>query len=310
MELSKAHIPMISPTASSDLLSNFPFFFQIAPPASREGIIGAHYAEQQLHARRVALFFDPEDPDSFSLARAFQKQFIADGDQIVVTEKYTTGKPETLPEQLRDAISDAPDLLYFAGHSDDMSVILTDLPSHSSDLQIMGGNALFQLQGYSSSSQISFSRLHFTAFAYSDAWDSLKLTKQKPVFFTLYQRYFDPNQQHISPQTSYGYDLPDSEAILSYDALSVLLYGSKNALQTNNSVLTSDTLQQSLKKITGSQAFQGVSGQISFDSENKPINKTVIVLSLAQNGQIVLDNHFGIQGCFFLPGSCTESSPG
>ena len=70
--LSKAHIPMVSPTASSDALTGkSPFFFRVAPSNKSQAIAGAQYAEQQLHASRVALFYDPKDAYSNSLAQDF-----------------------------------------------------------------------------------------------------------------------------------------------------------------------------------------------------------------------------------------------
>ena len=41
--------------------------------------------------RRVALFVDPNNSYSNSLAADFKQQFVADGNQIVDTENYTVG---------------------------------------------------------------------------------------------------------------------------------------------------------------------------------------------------------------------------
>ena len=76
--LAKAHLPMVSPTASSDELTGIsPYFFRIAPPDSQQGKIAALYAWEKLHARRIVIFSDPNDAYSRSLARAFQSHFHA-----------------------------------------------------------------------------------------------------------------------------------------------------------------------------------------------------------------------------------------
>ena len=55
-----------------------------------------------------------------------QAQFTKDGKQIVATETYTVGKPESLSQLLSDAATHSPNLIYFAGYANDASVLLTD----------------------------------------------------------------------------------------------------------------------------------------------------------------------------------------
>src|SRR5260221_2424612 len=91
--LATAGIPMLSQTASSDALTRIsPYFFRVAPPNEEQGIYGAKYAEQVLGAGNVALFYDPANSYTQSLANAFRTQFTADGKKIVVEEKYTVPK--------------------------------------------------------------------------------------------------------------------------------------------------------------------------------------------------------------------------
>ena len=83
--LTSAQIPMVSQTASSDSITGKPNFFRVAPPNVTQGVIGAHFAETNLHATRVALFVDDTDPYSQTLAQAFSNQFTQDGGQIIKT---------------------------------------------------------------------------------------------------------------------------------------------------------------------------------------------------------------------------------
>src|SRR6266704_1609294 len=81
--LRPAQIPMISQTASSDALTKAsPYFYRVAPPNNRQGVEGAIYAEQTLHATKAALFYDLSNSYTKSLASSFSTQFIADGNQI------------------------------------------------------------------------------------------------------------------------------------------------------------------------------------------------------------------------------------
>jgi eukaryotic-like serine/threonine-protein kinase len=292
--LGLAHIPMVSQTASSDALTNIsPFFFRVAPSNNIQAVAGAHYAEQQLHVTKAALFVDPTNSYSTSLAKDFQNQFTADGNQVVVTENYTVGKPGTLPASLQDAVSKGADLVYFAGYAADMGVLLTDLGTSDPGLKVMGGDALYQIQGYPSSARPAFNRLHFTAFAHPNEWDQLGYGAQKPTFFTTYAFDFDPNKDR---PYAYGYGRPDNDVILSYDAMLALLQGVNTALGEKNNP-TPTMVQQGLQDITEAQAIQGVSGQIAFGPDGNPVNKAVIVLYVDPNDFIQIAQ---VEGCFLV----------
>jgi ABC-type branched-subunit amino acid transport system substrate-binding protein len=300
--LTRAHIPMLSQTASSDSLSGrSPYFFRVAPANKVQGISGARYAEQVLHAKNVVLFVDNSDPYSQSLAQDFETTFQADGNHIIATEHYTVGQGghAALPALLQDAVSKNPDLIYFSGYATDVSTLLTDLPTSgaNANIPIMGGDALYELGGYPSSARAGFSHLRFTAFAYPDEWDVLHLSAQKPRFFTDYAATYNPSGQH--PGGQYGYTRADNDVILSYDATTALLNGSNIALKAKSSI-TGDDLRQGLLKLNGSQAFQGVSGQISFDAHGEPVNKAIVVLTIDPQGHIKMDS---VEGCFLL-GQC------
>ncbi len=296
--LAKAHIPLVSQTASSDELTGIsPYFFRVNPPDAVQAAVGAKYAENTLHAHNVALFVDTSDPYSQSLANGFSKQFTADGNKIVATENYTEGKASTLPPDLNDALSHNPDLIYFAGYSNDVSVLLTDLPTSGqfATLQVMGGDGLYELSGYPTTARTGFGRLHFTAFAYPDEWGVQGLASKEPPFFNDYANTYDPGHTHTA--NPYGYDRADNDSILSFDAMQALLYGSKIALSGGKTVITPVDLQQALSKLNGANAFQGASGQIAFGSDGNPISKAVVVLFVDPNDHIKLVT---ISGTFLL----------
>lgn len=299
--LSAAHIPMVSQTASSDSLTGAsPYFFRVAPPNTTQGVIGAHYAETSLHATRVALFEDQADPYSQTLAQAFSNQFTKDGNQIAVVEKYTVGKPDNFVQLLSDAETHSPNLIYFSGYAADASVLLTDLPSSGpfASLQVMGGDALYELHGYQSSSHANGVRMRFTTFAHPDEWPTLCATGHsfactRPNFFGNYKAAFDPNGKYDNG--IYGYARADGDVILSYDATTTILTAAQTMLSGGQNTLTPANLLQGLRKINGANAIQGVSGQISFDAQGNPVNKALVILKIVPPGFIQIDS---VQGCF------------
>jgi ABC-type branched-subunit amino acid transport system substrate-binding protein/serine/threonine protein kinase len=290
--LAQAHLPMVSETASSDLLTGrSPYFFRVCPSDQQQGLIGADYSYQRLQARRVALFFDPADAYSQSLATAFSTRYSSDGGSIVVREQYTVGKPATLPALLQDALTHQPDLIYFAGFSADIAPLLSKLPTSGpfAHLQVMGGDGLYLLQGYPSNARAGFLRLHFTAFAYPDEWGYLG--QPQPAFFTAYAQAFNANGQH----SGYGYTRPFTDSILAYDATLALLEASKLLISGGKATFTGQDLQRALAQLNGPRSIQGISGSIAFGSDGNPQNKAVVVLMVDNVGHIKLES---IQGHF------------
>lgn len=280
--LSAAHIPMVSQAASSDQLTGLsPYFFRIVAPNKDQAAYTVQYAENVLHAKRVVMFEDISDPYSESLASDFSQKFQADGNTIITTENYTIGKPATISSKVADALSSNPDLIYFSGYSDDVGVLLVNLPP--GDMPVLGGDALYELGGYPSSARPNFSRLHFAAYAYPDEWAVLGYTNQEPAFFNEYIADFDPNGQH--PLGIYSFTRADNDTILSYDALVALLKGYDNALKAGKTQPTPQDVQEGLKMITGANSFQGASGQISFGADGDPVNKALVILHV-DNGHI------------------------
>ena len=90
--------------------------------------------------------------------------------------------------------------------------------------------------------------------------------------------------------------------MLSYDATFALLQGCQNVLSLNKAI-TPENLREGLLQITGKNAIQGVSGQISFGSNGDPENKAVIILYIDQDGHTQMLQPNGLQGCF-VAGQC------
>ncbi|HEU5226398.1 MAG TPA: hypothetical protein VFU49_01220, partial [Ktedonobacteraceae bacterium] len=155
------------------------------------------------------------------------------------------------------------------------------------NLPVMGGDALYELNGYPGSARAGFSHLHFTAFAYPDEWIALGYGNSIPPFFAEYVNAFDPNRQHAGGV--YGYTRADNDAILSYDAMLALLQGCNLALSNGKLNVTPQDMQQGLKKVTGENAIQGVSGQIAFGPNGDPVDKTIVILFVDPQGHIKIE---------------------
>ena len=94
--------------------------------------------------------------------------------------------------------------------------------------------------------------------------------------------------------------------MLAYDATLAMLQGVSNVLINGKMTLTPDDLRQGLTEIRGTQALQGVTGQISFSSNGDPIQKAVLVLYV-DKGYIKVVANTGVQGCFRI-GTCDNTT--
>ena len=301
--LTEAHIPIVSQMASSVLLTGVsPYFFRIVPPDSTQAATGAVFTENILHARAAALFIDSSDAYSVSIGNAFKQKFQSDGNQVVVTEHYTVGKPTTVVTALQDALLHNPDVIYFAGLATDANTVLAHLPTEGqfATIKVVGGDGLYSIGSYSKDAvvQRNFHRLCFSAFAYADTWGYLG-AKTQPAFFSDYPALFDPYQQH--GKGAYGYSRADGDVILSYDATAVLLDAYQKVLATKASItvatnVTSSELRDALASITDTDAVQGVTGRIAFGTNGDPVNKAVVMLAVSRRGLVQLQS---VQGRFF-----------
>lgn len=287
----EANLPVVSPTALLNA-STPPYIFSVAPSNTRQGIVGAYYAEHMLHARRAIVFVDPVDRYSESLAEAFSKQFtVSNSNAIVATENYKVGLSQTVQTAFNNAQNYKFDLIYFAGHSNDIGPILTSIPDCNSPscYQLLGGDGLYELGGYSVPNVKNLlSRVHFTSFAYPDEWGILGGSIQAPDFFSEYSQNFNP--QGTQPQGSYGYTRADNNVILSYDALIILLRTATTIFNNQESTFSPADLQKALT----TQNRQGVSGQISFGPDGNPVDKAIVVLYFDQGGRVHQDRCFGV----------------
>jgi ABC-type branched-subunit amino acid transport system substrate-binding protein len=281
--LEQKHIPMVSSTASSDELTNgSPYFFRVNPPDSSQGKAGAEYTQDQLHAKKVVLIEDPHDPYSASLAQAFQSNYDTRRGTIIVNKNYQVGSPNNLYGVLDHALHSHPDLIYFAGYPGDLSPMLAMIHSSLTNVKVMGGDALYVPGDYTSSVQTlaAFPYLYITSFAHPD---QLKNDPDKLQFLQAYQHDFDPTNKYAQKPV-YGYNVPDGQVILTFDAVNALIKGYQNAFPTKGGVyVTPDELRNGLSEINSSHPLQGISGKIAFLPNGDPQQRNIVVL----NGQSI-----------------------
>jgi len=236
------------------------------------------------------IFRDPKDNYSQNLAHDFEQQFARDGHSALHEETFITDKTKNFASLIKDAEQYNPDAFYFTSSTKGDAGLFQDaLPTSGlfAKVPAIAGSGSYVAHPN------SYNRWYFTAFAYPDEW-SLVVGKDYPPFFQDYSTDFNPDGQ--KPGGYYGYTRADDNAILSYDATQVILAGIQMVLTKNGQKLfTPQDLANALPQITGSQAVQGVSGQITFGPDHDPVNKAVVLLYVDGGGHIQMKS---VQGCF------------
>ncbi len=283
-ELNKDGIPMLSSTALYSTME-VPFLFSIAPSLQREAQVAVTDALPL--SKQVGLLYNPTSPYSMSLATFFKRQFLAAGGTIS-EHAYTSGlAADTLPNRVDSIMSDtpAPKLIYLAGSADDASFLVPYLHEHWPGVQVMGGDVLYQYV-HSSDARANFNGLLFTSFAFHDEWQWQGRVAKKPAFFDEYAQNFDAQKQHSG--NPFTYRVPDSDAILAYDAAGVFLQMSDIVATKLKQPLTFKTVGQVLQS-KDNTTFSGISGQISFSSDGEPQEKAVVMLESEPSGIQLVD---------------------
>jgi ABC-type branched-subunit amino acid transport system substrate-binding protein len=282
--LAAAHLPMISPTASSDALTKSPYIFRMVPSNRDQAVIAAKYVQQVLHANRIVLFVDPRDPYSGTLSDDFASHFTGGGFSLI-KEQYQIGQPAKLPKLVAQALQAKPDLIFFAGYASDVSVILKNLPACSLGQcpLVMGGDALYSHDDYSVTALANYSRLCFTSFAYLGPEEA---SENQALFLQTYAKVFDPSKQYQAG--TYGYNQPEAGTILSYEGAEVFLHAIQMLLSSGKTRFSPDDLQHALKQIDHLHPIQGVRGPIAFGSEGNSLfgQEQVIVLEGEKGGGV------------------------
>jgi ABC-type branched-subunit amino acid transport system substrate-binding protein len=290
--LTQNHIPMLSIAAGDNLTGFSKYFFRANASATVQAKVAAQYSLQTMKATSAAIFVDNANDYSRSLANDFNANFVGNGGRIVATELYTVhntdGQAAQLEAKLQDALQHHPDLIYFAGYPADVSILLQNL--QPSDPPVVGGNALYEIEGgsYTNIPSTGLSHLRFSALTYPDEWGFLCTRGQsqacsKPSFFSDYRQAFDDGKHQ---QNSYGYIRADSGTVLDYDATMAFLKASEHLAKES---LTPDQMQQTLAGLTGSNALQGVAGQLAFGSDGDSIDKAVTMVCIDKDRHFQLD---------------------
>jgi ABC-type branched-subunit amino acid transport system substrate-binding protein len=264
-------------------------FVRVAPTNTEEAKAAAKYITQHGY-HKVLLVKDVNEGDSYArtLADAFATSVKVDN-----TEPYRSpDKPLSLAtrEQLMaklfadmhsDICAIRTDLIYFAGRGTDLGYFLTALSSSGAcglaPVDVMTGDDALNLVGgrISTSGDLSFN-VFYTAFAYTDEWNSFPPTSDYVKNYRDFMTAF--TQKHFKDA-----NLDDGEAMVSHDAVRVAVFATqKDPLATTEP----ETVANFLVGTRCHNYVPGASGPIAFGSDGNAIDKAMPIMQLHADGTV------------------------
>lgn len=298
--LAAAHIPMITQTASSVALDGVsPYFFRVNPTDAEQGKAQGQLAYQTLGARTALVLRDRNDSYSQSLADAFTTSFTNLGGKVFgdpndyFTESGTT-VAQYRQQIVPDAIAHNVDLIFLPAFDVDAIRLaraigeeeaIVGATPYLQHLKILGGDgidtALLLGNGVGPEATLAqdfpqdMQKLFFTAFS-STAEGGPPMQSFLNNWTKLYG---------VVSMSNPHPPLVTNDAIMSTDAFGVFAY----AMGFVHGPLTGESLRNALASLgtSGIKPYQGASGQISFSSNGDPVNKALVLLTVApaSNGQ-------------------------
>lgn len=214
-----------------------------------QGTVMANFALNNLKLKKAAVLTDNQAPYAKGLAQFFKESFTKGGGEIVADEGYVTGDQD-FKATLTKMRGKNPDLLYVPGYYEEVGKIVKQARELGLNVPIMGG----------------------------DGWDSPKLTEiagAKALDNTFFSNHYsaedkDPLVQDFVKKYQELYkEVPDSMAVLGYDAALILVDAMKRAGEPDP-IKIKDAL-------AATKDLQTVTGKITYDPQHNPIKAAAVI---------------------------------
>jgi branched-chain amino acid transport system substrate-binding protein len=254
----RAGVPMISPSSTNPKVTEVgDHIFRVCFIDPFQGTVIAKFATEKLNAKTAALFIDKKSDYSVGLAEFFRKAFTEKGGTILDEQSYSSGDID-FKGQLTKFRSIKPDVIMLPGYYTEVGLILKQARELGLKSVFLGG----------------------------DGWDSPKLFEigGKSLIGSYFSNHYsvedpDPKIQDFVNRFKalYNSEVPDSMAVLGYDAVMML----RDALN-RASTLDRKGIRDAL---AATKDFRGVTGMITMD-QNRNASKSAVVVEVQDGGAL------------------------
>lgn len=246
----------ISPTASNPKVTVDPatgktreYLFRAAFIDPFQGSVMARFASKSLNGTTAALYIDTSSDYAKGLGQYFKETFVEDGGAIVAEEAYLA-KDTDFKATLTKIKATNPDILFVPGYYQEVGMIIKQARELGIKAAVLGG----------------------------DGWDSAKLPEiagAAALNNCFFASHYSPEDNSPAIRTfvdayqaEYG-QVPDSFAVLSYDATMLIIEAIKRANSTDT-VKIKDELAKT-------KEYPAVSGLITLNETHDAITSAVVI---------------------------------
>jgi ABC-type branched-subunit amino acid transport system substrate-binding protein len=296
--LGEVALPMIGTTNTFDGTARLPnggfspYYFRLAPPDRLEAAHAAYWARNGqlggLRARTAAVFYNDGKDELYSpnLARDFATSF-----GVRAARMFSYGDISQIPEKVRSACQDPPDLFYFAGRSDDFRPFVQQLSTTSCGeppRTVLADDdvTIYVTDNAPQIGRTARLRLYYTPLAAREAWE--QEGRPLPNFYSEYDAAA-PKLQGNGEHPSRTHAAMSYDAVLAVTKVTQRLYGAqRQTLPTAGAVLAALT-----EPDTTSPPPQGASGLLRFgprtrDGHAVP-DKPVLLAVVGTDGRLHIE---------------------
>ncbi|MDK9707380.1 MAG: ABC transporter substrate-binding protein [Desulforhopalus sp.] len=254
--LQAAGIPMITPVSTSPEITLVgDYIFRVCFIDDFQGEVMATFAVRELGARTAVVLTNTSQKFSLSLAGLFIEKFKKLGGKILWEGDYL-GDAVNFEEQLVKVKELNPDVCFVPGYDTDTGFIVKQSREMGIQSIFLSGDGLQELYKYAGNAAAG------TLFV--SHWHQ---ESQDPASRQFVQRYQKESATTIDPI-----------AALSYDAVMLLA----DAVRRANSP-EPVKIRAALAKTRG---FTGVTGDITFDANRNPVDKSAVVLKFEKDSWV------------------------
>src|SRR6185369_6820855 len=133
-------IPMISPSSTNPQVTEIgDYIFRVCFIDPFQGTVMATFAKKTLKVKNVAVLTDVAAPYSVGLANFFKERFAADGGQIVLEQKYSSGDKD-FKAQLTAMKASNPEAIFVPGYYTEAGLIVLQARQLGITVPMFGGD--------------------------------------------------------------------------------------------------------------------------------------------------------------------------
>ena len=252
--LQAAGIPMITPISTNPQVTLVgDYIFRVCFIDDFQGEVMATFAVRDLKAETAVILTNTSEKFSLSLAGLFNERFKKLGGKVLWEGDYL-GDAVNFEEQLTKLKSLQPDVCFIPGYDTDTGFIIKQAREMGIQTIFLSGDGLTQ-------DLYKYAGAVAAGTYFSNHWHPDDLDPRSRKFVQSYER-------EISP-------VIDAVAALSYDAVMLLADAVKRA-----DSIDPKNIRIALAETKG---FRGVSGEITFDANRNPVNKTAVIMKFEKD---------------------------